>query len=112
MDRRPVTLLTGFLGSGKTTLLNAILKRPEFARTAVIINEFGEVGIDHHLVERGVDDVLLLDGGCICCTVTTTLADTLTELLGKKRGEVPPFVRVVVDYRTRGARTDRPPALG
>jgi G3E family GTPase len=97
-DKRPVTLLTGFLGSGKTTLLNALLKRPELAHTAVVINEFGEAGIDHLLVERGVDNVLLLDGGCICCSVTTTLADTLTELLGKEaRGEVPAFVRVVVE---------------
>jgi G3E family GTPase len=98
MDKRPVTLLTGFLGSGKTTLLNALLKHPQLSRTAVVINEFGETGIDHLLVERGVDEVLLLDGGCICCSVTTTLADTLTELLGKEaRGEVPPFVRVIVE---------------
>jgi G3E family GTPase len=98
LNPRPVTLLTGFLGSGKTTLLNALLRCPELAGTAVVVNEFGEVGIDHLLVERGVDNVLLLAGGCLCCTVTTTLGDTLTELLGKEaRGEVPAFVRVVVE---------------
>src|SRR5258707_8154043 len=64
----PVTLLTGFLGSGKTTVLNHVLKQPEMAATAVIVNEFGEIGLDHLLVERSSEDVVLLNSGCVCCT--------------------------------------------
>lgn len=75
----PVTVLTGFLGSGKTTLLNALLARPEFADTAVLINEFGEVAIDHHLVRKVDERVLLLEGGCICCAVLGDLAGALRE---------------------------------
>ena len=65
-SRIPVTVITGFLGSGKTTLLNALLKRPEAANTAVIINEYGEVGIDHDLVQGITESVTLLDNGCVC----------------------------------------------
>jgi Ni2+-binding GTPase involved in maturation of urease and hydrogenase len=65
----PVTLLTGFLGSGKTTVLNHVLKQPGMAATAVIVNEFGEIGLDHLLVERSSEDVVLLNSGCLCCTV-------------------------------------------
>jgi len=65
----PVFLLSGFLGSGKTTLLNAVLKAPAFARTAVIVNEFGEIGLDHLLIETSEERFALLDNGCICCSV-------------------------------------------
>ena len=94
----PVTLLTGFLGSGKTTLLGRLLKDPALSDTAVIINEFGEVGIDHHLVERLDDDVAILSSGCLCCTVRTELAATLRDLHSRRaRGLAPPFRRVMIE---------------
>jgi G3E family GTPase len=87
----PATLLTGFLGSGKTTVLNHVLKQPGMAATAVIVNEFGEIGLDHLLVERSSEDVVLLNSGCLCCTVRNDIVDTLTSLFvdranGKSRG--------------------------
>jgi len=94
----PVTLLTGFLGSGKTTVLNRLLKRPEMGATAVIVNEFGEIGLDHVLIERASADTVLLASGCICCTVRDDLGATLAQLmLQRARGEVPAFTRVVVE---------------
>ena len=77
----PLTLLTGFLGAGKTTLLNRLLKDPALADTAVIINEFGEIGIDHLLVEHIDDGVVMLSTGCLCCTLRGDLIDTLEKLL-------------------------------
>jgi G3E family GTPase len=76
----PVTVLTGFLGSGKTTLLSHILRDPAFARTAVIINEFGEVGLDHDLLEQTREELVLLANGCVCCTVRGDLQATLARL--------------------------------
>lgn len=94
----PVHLLTGFLGSGKTTLLKRLLADPALADTAVLINEFGEVGLDHHLVERIDDTMVLLQSGCVCCTVRGELADALRDLHSKReRGLVPPFTRVVIE---------------
>jgi G3E family GTPase len=94
----PVTLLTGFLGSGKTTLLRRLLTDPALADTAVIINEFGEVGIDHLLVERLDDRVVLLSSGCVCCTVRGELATALRDLHSRReRGLVPPFQRLVIE---------------
>ncbi len=96
----PVFLLTGFLGSGKTTLLARLLSRPDFADTAVIVNEFGEVGLDHHLISTGEeqDAVVLLDNGCLCCTGGDSLGETLTDLFHRRaRGEVPAFSRVVIE---------------
>ncbi len=96
--RVPVTVVTGFLGSGKTTLLRNLLLAPEFADTAVIINEFGEVGLDHMLVETSEDSVLLLENGCLCCGLRSDLVATLLDLLARReRGEVPAFRRVVVE---------------
>ncbi len=96
--RIPVLVLTGFLGSGKTTLLNALLRGPALRDAAVIINEFGEIGIDHLLVETAFEDALLLKSGCICCTVRGDLVDTLDMLWGRReRGEIPPFSRVVIE---------------
>ena len=94
----PVTLLTGFLGSGKTTVLNHVLKEPGMAATAVIVNEFGEIGIDHLLVESATDDVVLLNSGCLCCTVRGDIVDTLLNLfVGRANGKVPHFGRVVIE---------------
>ena len=94
----PVTLLTGFLGSGKTTVLNHVLKQPEMAATAVIVNEFGEIGIDHLLVEKASDDVVLLNSGCLCCTVRGDIVDTLLNLfVGRAGGKIPHFTRVVIE---------------
>ncbi|MBR0670957.1 CobW family GTP-binding protein [Neoroseomonas soli] len=76
----PVTVLTGFLGAGKTTLLNRLLKAPEMAGTAVLINEFGEIGLDHLLVERLDEDTVLLNAGCLCCTVRGDLVRALRDL--------------------------------
>jgi G3E family GTPase len=97
-DFTPVTLLTGFLGSGKTTLLKRILADPSFGDTAVIINEFGEVGLDHHLIEHVADDVVLLPSGCLCCAMKGELAAALRDLQSRRgRGLIPPFRRVVVE---------------
>jgi G3E family GTPase len=94
----PVTLLTGFLGSGKTTLLRRLLSDPALSRTAVLINEFGEVGLDHHLVERIDETVVLLRSGCLCCTVRGELARAIRDLHSRReRGSVPAFERVVVE---------------
>lgn len=96
--RLPVFLLTGFLGSGKTSLLNALLKEKAFANTAVIVNEFGEIGLDHLIIARGSDNVVLLEAGCLCCTIADSLHETLADLNFRRvRGEVPPFERVVIE---------------
>ncbi len=97
-ERVPVSLVTGFLGSGKTTLLNRLLRHPGMADSAVIINEFGAVGLDHLLVERLDGEVAVLANGCICCTVRSDLEETLRLLLARRdAGEVPPFARVLVE---------------
>ena len=98
--RIPVVLITGFLGSGKTTLLSRILQHKDMANTAVIVNEFGEIGLDHMLVETPTDDdeMVLLNSGCLCCTIRGDLVDTLKNLLIKRqKGEIPAFERVVVE---------------
>ena len=97
-SRTPVTLLTGFLGSGKTTVLNHVLKQPEMAATAVIVNEFGEIGIDHLLVEKATDDVVLMQSGCLCCTIRGDIAETLVNLfVDRAKGRIPGFERVVIE---------------
>ena len=76
----PVSVVTGFLGSGKTTLIGRVLRDPAFARTAVIVNEFGEVGIDHALIAAGSETLLALTTGCLCCRMQSDLATTLRDL--------------------------------
>jgi G3E family GTPase len=94
----PVNLLTGFLGSGKTTLLRRLLSDPRLARTAVLINEFGEIGLDHHLLERIDETMVLLQSGCLCCTIRGELAQSMRDLLHRReRGLVPAFDRLVVE---------------
>ena len=96
--RIPVTVLTGFLGSGKTTLLHALLLHPQLEDTAVVVNELGEIGLDHVLVTGAIDNVVLLDAGCLCCTVLDTLRETLIDLYGRRStGDVPHFRRVLVE---------------
>jgi G3E family GTPase len=84
-ESTPVTVLTGFLGAGKTTVLNHLLRRPELARTAVLVNEFGEIGIDHLLVEKLDENTVLLNAGCLCCTVRGDLTRVLREMLPRAR---------------------------
>lgn len=96
--RTPVNVLTGFLGSGKTTLLRRVLRDPAFADTAVLINEFGEVGLDHLLVGRLDEAPVLLPSGCICCALRGDLSRAMRDLHeGRRRGDLPPFRRVIVE---------------
>ena len=94
----PVTVLTGFLGAGKTTLLNRLLRDPALAGTLVLINEFGEVGLDHLLVERVEGDMLLMQAGCLCCTLRGDLITTLEDVLRRRdNGRGADFTRLVVE---------------
>src|SRR3954449_9187179 len=96
--RIPVTVVTGFLGSGKTTLIRELLRRPEGANTAVVINEYGEVGIDNALLRSSSDVTVLLGNGCLCCNIRTDLQETLRGLFADRaRGAVPSFERVVIE---------------
>jgi len=98
MDKIPVTLLTGFLGSGKSTLLTQILTEPQFENTAVIVNEFGEIGLDGFLVEHTDDQIVEMTSGCLCCTIRGDIKDTLLTLYGRRnKGETPAFKRLVVE---------------
>jgi G3E family GTPase len=97
-SRIPVTLVTGFLGSGKTTLINAGLKSPDLAKTVVVVNEFGAVGLDHQLFTNSNDAVVVLENGCLCCTVKSDLIRTLNDLYhDRARGDVPDFDNVVIE---------------
>ena len=98
MPHTPVTILTGFLGSGKTTLLNRALRDPAMANTAVVINEFGEVGLDHVLAAQSDDTIMVLENGCLCCTVFGDLVTTLNNLFhAREDGTIPRFDHVVIE---------------
>lgn len=95
--RIPVTLLTGFLGAGKTTLLNRLIRDPQAGRIAVIVNEFGDVGLDHDLIEEATEETVLMQSGCVCCTIRGDLLRTLGKLLARRnRGDLA-FDRVVIE---------------
>ncbi|MBC7785906.1 MAG: GTP-binding protein [Methylophilaceae bacterium] len=104
MDKRiPVTLLTGFLGSGKTTLLNKLLAQEGMKNTAIIINELGEIGLDHILAQNIessyiADNMVLLQSGCICCTLSNEMADTMRDLFFKRALQaIPEFNRLIIE---------------
>jgi G3E family GTPase len=98
LPHTPITILTGFLGSGKTTLLNRALRDPAMANTAVVINEFGEVGLDHALAAQSDDTIMVLENGCLCCTVFGDLVTTLNNLYhAREAGEIPRFDHVVIE---------------
>ena len=94
----PVNVVTGFLGSGKTTLLRRLLASPHLKNVAVMVNEFGEVGLDHHLLSSVTEGILLLENGCVCCAIRGDLQGALHDLFGQReRGDMPPFDRVVIE---------------
>lgn len=93
-----VAVLTGFLGAGKTTLLQDWLKHPDWRNTAVIVNELGAIGIDQHVLDGAVQGVVLLENGCICCTIQDDLVSQIHDMLSKRaRGEIQPFDRIVIE---------------
>jgi len=97
-DLTPVNIITGFLGSGKTTLLQRLLRSRELSDVAVLVNEFGEVGLDHHLLQGVAESTLLLENGCVCCAIRGDLQNALRGLLSSRtRGEIPDFRRVVIE---------------
>jgi G3E family GTPase len=94
----PITLITGFLGSGKTTLLRELLADPELGETAVLVNELGEIALDHHLLSRIDERTVVLASGCVCCTIRADLADELRDLEARRsRGEIPGYERVAIE---------------
>jgi G3E family GTPase len=94
----PVNILTGFLGSGKTTLLQRLLTSPQLAEVAVLVNELGEIGLDHHLLQNVAESTLLLENGCVCCAIRGDLQQALRDLLSKRmRGDISHFRRVVIE---------------
>ena len=98
MPHTPVTILTGFLGSGKTTLLNRAMRDPAMAKTAVVINEFGEVPLDHVLAAQSDDTIMVLENGCLCCTVFGDLVTTLNNLYHRREeDDIPRFDHVVIE---------------
>jgi len=97
-NRIPVTLITGFLGAGKTTVINYLISQPGMADTALIINEFGEIGLDNLLIESAIENTLVLENGCICCSIRGDLVDTVNDLFSKRQNElIPAFSRILIE---------------
>ena len=97
-NRIPVSIVTGFLGSGKTTLINHLVTQKGMEPTALIVNEFGEIGLDHLLIESAIENTLLLENGCICCSIRGDLIDTICDLFAKVENEqIPGFSRVLIE---------------
>ncbi|WBX89833.1 CobW family GTP-binding protein [Achromobacter mucicolens] len=93
-----VTVVSGFLGSGKTSLLNRLLQEPAYAGAVVIVNEYGDIGVDHHLVRLAPDNVVLVEGGCLCCVVSGSVVDTLRDLFMSALGrKIKPFRHVIIE---------------
>jgi G3E family GTPase len=98
VSKTPITLITGFLGSGKTTLLRELLADPALGETAVLVNELGEIALDHHLLSRIDERTVVLASGCVCCTIRADLADELRDLEARRaRGEIPGYARVAIE---------------
>ena len=98
MDKIPVTLLTGFLGSGKSTLLAKLLRHPEFSDTAVVVNEFGEVGLDGILINHSNEQIVEMSSGCICCTIRGDISQTLRKLHSDlEQNKIPNFTKLVIE---------------
>jgi len=96
--RLPIVIVTGFLGSGKTTLLNRLLRHPQLHNTAVVVNEFGAVSLDHLLIRAAKEDVVVMDNGCMCCTLKGDVAQTLQDLFIKRtKMEIPEFERIIIE---------------
>ena len=107
LNRTPVSVITGFLGSGKTTLINYLVSLENLRDTALIINEFGEIGLDHILVESSFENTLLLENGCICCSIRGDLVDTISDLFTNvSNGKIPAFSRIIIE--TTGLADPRP----
>ncbi len=96
-QRIPLTLLTGFLGAGKTTLLNEVLADASAGRVAVIVNEFGEAGLDHDLMEQSSEEVILMQSGCLCCSIRGDLSNTISSLVGRKNRKEIEFDRLLIE---------------
>ena len=96
-DRVPVNLLTGFLGAGKTTLLNRLIRNPDAGRIAVVMNEFGDIGLDHDLIEEATEETVLMQSGCLCCSIRGDLAKTMASLMARRKHGDLTFDRVVIE---------------
>lgn len=98
LSRVPVSIVSGFLGSGKTTLINSLLKEPSLSRTAVAINEFGEMPIDQHLIDHGADSTIVMANGCLCCNLAGNMEEAVMRVFSRREsGEVPNFDRLIVE---------------